>query len=74
VRLSRKLEEIRLVGAGVNPAYEREHHNLTLSLIGTAIREAAETPHKVRGTVNVLSLRDGRLLAVDRRPGDATFE
>jgi uncharacterized protein YbjQ (UPF0145 family) len=74
VRIARKLEEIRLVGTGGNAAAEREHHNLTLSLVGTAIRESAATPHKVRGTVNVLSLRDGRLLAVDRRPGDATFE
>ena len=74
VRLARKLEEIRLTGYGNNPAFEREHHNLTLSLIGTAIRERAGAPQRVRATVPVLSLRDGRLLAVDRRPGDATFE
>ncbi|HEY8743238.1 MAG TPA: hypothetical protein VIU62_09075, partial [Chloroflexota bacterium] len=74
VRFARKLEEIRLTGAGANPAYEREHHNLTLSMVGTAIRESDETAHSVRATVPVLSLRDGRLLAIDHRPGDATFE
>jgi uncharacterized protein YbjQ (UPF0145 family) len=74
VRFARKLEEIRLTGAGVNPAYEREHHNLTLSMVGTAIRESDDTAHSVRATVPVLSLRDGRLLAIDHRPGDATFE
>jgi uncharacterized protein YbjQ (UPF0145 family) len=73
VRMARKLEEIRLTGPGVNPAYEREHHNLTLSLIGTAIRERAGAPRRVRGTVHVLSLRDGRLLPA-AQPADATFE
>ncbi len=73
VRVARKLEEIHLSGTGMNAAYEREHHNLTLSLIGTAVRERPDAPRRVRGTVNVLSLRDGRLLPA-RQPADATFE
>lgn len=74
VRIARKLEEIRLTGAGPNPAYEREHHNLTLSLIGTGVREGAGPPVRVHATVPVLSLRDGQPLETDRRPGDARFE
>jgi uncharacterized protein YbjQ (UPF0145 family) len=61
VHLSRHLEEIRLTGAGDNPAYEREHHNLTLSLIGTAIRLRPDAPKTIRATGNVLSLLDGRI-------------
>lgn len=61
VHLSRRLEEIRLSGFGGNPAFEREHHNLTLSLIGTAIRLRPDAPKTIRATGNVLSLRDGRI-------------
>ncbi|HVA88668.1 MAG TPA: heavy metal-binding domain-containing protein [Chloroflexota bacterium] len=62
VHMSRRLEEIRLYGPGMNPAYEREHHNLTLSVIGTAVRPRPDAPRQIRGTTHVLSLLDGRLV------------
>ncbi len=61
VHISRHMEEIRLYGPGENPAYEREHHNLTLSIIGTAVRPRPDAAKLIRGTTNVLSLRDGRM-------------
>jgi uncharacterized protein YbjQ (UPF0145 family) len=61
VHMSRRLDEIRLSGFGGNPVYEREHHNLTLSLIGTAVRLRPDAPQTIRATGNVLSLRDGRI-------------
>ncbi|MGH2344260.1 MAG: heavy metal-binding domain-containing protein [Chloroflexota bacterium] len=61
MHISRHMEEIRLTGPGENPAYEREHHNLTLSMIGTAIRPRPDAPKLIRGVTHVLSLRDGRL-------------
>jgi uncharacterized protein YbjQ (UPF0145 family) len=61
VHLTRRLDEIRLTGPGVDPAYEREHHNLTLSMIGTAVRLRPDAPTTIRATTNVLSLRDGRI-------------
>lgn len=61
VHLTRRIDEIRLTGPGENPAYEREHHNLTLSMIGTAVRLRPDAPKTIRATGNVLSLRDGRI-------------
>ena len=67
VRFARKLEEIRLTGAGNNPAYEREHHNLVLSMIGTAVRARPGAAPRVPATQLVLSLRSGRLEAETTR-------
>ncbi len=65
VTIDRKLQEVRLTGPNMgeiqNQAYEREHHNLTVSIIGTAIRLIPNAPHAVTPTKYVLSLRDGRL-------------
>lgn len=65
VTIDRKLKEVRLSGPDMgeyqNQAYEREHHNLTVSIIGTAIRVNPSAPPAVRPTTHVLSLRDGRL-------------
>jgi uncharacterized protein YbjQ (UPF0145 family) len=61
VRFERRLDEIRLTGSDQNPAYEREHHNLMVSVIGTAIRAMPGAPKAVVPTLNVLSLREGRL-------------
>ncbi len=68
VHISRRLDEVRLTGSDENPAYEREHHNLVLSMIGTAIRRRpdAERPAASgRGPSLVLSLRDGRLVPAE---------
>jgi uncharacterized protein YbjQ (UPF0145 family) len=63
IHIARRLDEVRLTGSDENPAYEREHHNLVLSMIGTAIRRRADAPQR-RGAAPalVLSLRDGRLV------------
>lgn len=65
VTIDRKLKEVRLSGPDMgeyqNQAYEREHHNLTVSIIGTAIRVNPSAPRAVQPTTHVLSLRDGRL-------------
>jgi len=74
VHISRHLEEIRLYGPGENPAYEREHHNLTLSVIGTAVRPRPDAPTQVRGTTHVLSLLDGRLVPRVVTTTSAKFE
>jgi len=63
VHMSRRLDEVRLTGSDENPAYEREHHNLVLSMIGTAIRVRPGAPTHVPATQLVLSLRSGRLEA-----------
>lgn len=65
VHLARRLDEVHLTGPGENPAYEREHHNLVLSMIGTAIRIRPEAPERVPATRTVLSLRSGQLEAQD---------
>ena len=59
VRIERRLDEIRLTGPGENPVYEYEHHNLVISIIGTAIKLRPDAPQYVTATVPVLSLRDG---------------
>ncbi len=73
VHVGRRLDEVHLSGPGENPVYEYEHHNLTLSLIGTAIRLRADAPDRVRATTLVLSLRDGRLAPAESA-AEATFE
>lgn len=60
VKFERRRDEIRLTG-GTGPVYEREHQNLVVSIIGTAIRVRAGAPTAVPPTVPVLSLLDGRL-------------
>jgi uncharacterized protein YbjQ (UPF0145 family) len=65
VHIARRLDEVRLSGNDDNPAYEREHHNLVLSMIGTAIRVRPNAPERVPATRTVLSLRSGKLEAQD---------
>jgi hypothetical protein len=75
VRVNRRLDEVRLTGPGENPAYEREHHNLVMAVIGTAIRVRAGAPNSVAQTRHVLSLRDGRLKPlVTHQQADLTLE
>jgi uncharacterized protein YbjQ (UPF0145 family) len=75
VRISRKLNEVRLTGPGEDPAYEREHHNLVMTIVGTAIKVRPDAPHMVPQTRYVLSLRDGRLKPmVVRQQADLTVE
>ncbi len=65
VHMSRRIDEVRLTGSDDNPAYEREHHNVVLSMIGTAIRPRAGAAPRVPETRLVLSLRAGRLEAAE---------
>jgi uncharacterized protein YbjQ (UPF0145 family) len=74
VHLSRRLDEIRLTGLGADTAYEREHHYLTFSIIGTAISLRDDAPRQVQTTVPVLSLREGRLTPYKVNTADAKFE
>jgi uncharacterized protein YbjQ (UPF0145 family) len=74
VKISRRLDGVRLSGPGEDPAYEREHHNLVISIIGTAIRLMPSAPLTVRPTVEVLSLRDGRITPVVLKTVDAKIE
>jgi uncharacterized protein YbjQ (UPF0145 family) len=74
VRVERRIDEVRLTGPGEDPAYEREHHNLVVSIIGTAIRVRPDAPARVPGAVNVLSLRDGRLTPVGMTLEDVKVE
>jgi len=74
VKITRRLDEVRLYGNDGNPAYEREHHNLVVAIIGTAIKVRAGAPAGVKPTVQVLSLLDGRLSAVGLGAADAKIE
>lgn len=74
VRIERRIDEVRLTGPGEDPTYEREHHNLVMSIIGTAIRVRPNAPARVPGAVQVLSLRDGRLTPVGMALEDVTVE
>ena len=64
VQIARRLDEVRLSGPGEDPAYEREHHNLVVSIIGTAIRLRPDAPPGVAPTLQILSLRDGTISPV----------
>ena len=64
VQIARRMDEVRLSGPGEDPAYEREHHNLVISIIGTAIRLRAGAPAGVTPTLQILSLRDGTISPV----------
>jgi uncharacterized protein YbjQ (UPF0145 family) len=61
VTIDRKLSEVRLTGPYEDPAFEREHHNLAISIIGTSVRDRREPQSKRGRTVTVLSLRDGKI-------------
>ncbi len=64
VQIARRMDEVRLSGPGEDPAYEREHHNLVISIIGTAIRLRPDAPPGVAPTLQILSLRDGKISPV----------
>ena len=64
VQIARRMDEVRLSGPGEDPAYEREHHNLVISIIGTAIRVRPNAPKGVTPTLQILSLRDGTISPV----------
>lgn len=64
VQIARRMDEVRLSGPGEDPAYEREHHNLVISIIGTAIRLRPDAPPGVVPTLEILSLRDGKISPV----------
>ena len=74
VQIARRLDEVRLSGPGEDPAYEREHHNLVVSIIGTAIRLRADAPASVKPTLEILSLRDGRISPVVLGASDLKIE
>ncbi len=74
MKITRRLDEVRLYGSDDNPAYEREHHNLVVAMIGTAIKLRPGAPASVTPTVEVLSLLDGRLSSVGLGSADATIE
>jgi uncharacterized protein YbjQ (UPF0145 family) len=74
VQIARRMDEVRLSGPGEDPAYEREHHNLVVSIIGTAIRLRPEAPPGVTPTLQILSLRDGTIKPVAIGASDAKIE
>ena len=74
VRIERRLDEVRLSGSGEDEVYKREHHNIVVSLIGTAVYLRKDAPRMLPATTPILSLRDGRIAPVVMRHTDATFE
>lgn len=74
VQIARRMDEVRLSGPGEDPAYEREHHNLVVSIIGTAIRLRPDAPPGVVPTLQILSLRDGKISAVALGASDVKIE
>lgn len=74
VQIARRMDEVRLSGPGEDPAYEREHHNLVISIIGTAIRLRPDAPPGVTPTLQILSLRDGKITAVGLGATDVKIE
>jgi hypothetical protein len=54
--------------------YEYEHHNIVLSIIGTAVRLRKDAPRAVRRTVPILSLRDGRMVPAIVHAPDVSLE
>jgi hypothetical protein len=73
MKISKRLDEIRLTG-GEGDVYEREHHNLVISVIGTSIRGIPNVYKKVRATQMVLSLGNGKLGPVAIGSTDAEIE
>jgi uncharacterized protein YbjQ (UPF0145 family) len=61
VNIQRRMDRMRLVGGTNAAANERLHHNILLSIVGTAVKASGREPHSVQQTTTVLSLRDGRL-------------
>lgn len=74
VNIARRMDEVRLSGPGEDPAYEREHHNLVVSIIGTAIRLRPDAPAGVTPTLQMLSLRDGTISPIALGAADAKIE
>lgn len=74
VQIARRMDEVRLSGPGEDPAYEREHHNLVISIIGTAVRLRPDAPPGVAPTLQILSLRDGNISAVTLGATDVKIE
>jgi uncharacterized protein YbjQ (UPF0145 family) len=74
VTIGHRLDEVRLTGPGENPVYEYEHHNVVLSIIGTAVRLRADAPRAVRQSVPILSLRDGRMVPAVVHAPDVSLE
>ena len=66
--------QLDLTGPGENPVYEYEHHNIEMSIIGTAIRLRKDAPRGVQPTLTLLSLRDGRMVPAAVHAADATFD
>ncbi len=74
VKIVHRLDEVHLTG-GEGDVYEREHHNLVLSVIGTAIKAIPHMPiPRVAATIDVLSLLDGRISPVGIGAMDAVVE
>jgi uncharacterized protein YbjQ (UPF0145 family) len=74
VKITRRLDEVRLYGQTEDPVYEREHHNLVVAIIGTAIRVRPGSSPMVPATKLVISLLDGRLTTVGLGATDAAIE
>lgn len=74
VSLNRRVDHLRLTG-GSGPVYERMHHSILFSVVGTAVKASGNEAKKVQETVNVLSLRDGRLRpAIMKQDRDFSIE
>ncbi len=76
VRIERRLDKVRLGDVEGSDAGKREHHNLLVSILGTAVRVRPDAPRAVPATAHVLSLRDGSLSQAQllEREVDAKFE
>jgi uncharacterized protein YbjQ (UPF0145 family) len=74
VKITRRLDEVRLYGQNEDPVYEREHHNLVIAIIGTAIRVRPGSSPTAPATQLVISLLDGRLATVGVGAVDAAIE
>ncbi len=73
VQVSHRLDEVRLSG-GEGGVYEREHHNLVMAVIGTAVRSDASRPSQHRAALMMLSLADGRLAPAGVGKADLSIE
>jgi uncharacterized protein YbjQ (UPF0145 family) len=77
VTFERHVNESTISGPGFNPVYEREHHDLVVSIIGTAIRRRPDAPMpsaEKKPVVHVLSLRDGRIARAEIGDSNVTLE